>query len=84
MLLLHILIALSSVIFTAYTSFTPSKAKLQKAYALVGLTLATGTYLIATKPVHMVQTCITGLVYIGLVTVGLIYARQRLAREVQK
>ena len=81
MLLLHIIIALSSVIFTGYTSFTPSKSKLQKAYLLVGLTLATGTYLLLTKPTHMVQTCITGLVYIGLVTVALVFARHRLARS---
>ena len=78
-LMLHILIALSSVGYTTYLLITPSAAGLRRAYALVGLTLASGLYLVATTPGHILQTCLTGLVYVGAVTAGLAAARHKLA-----
>lgn len=76
---LHVLIALSSIILTGITSFSPSKLKLTLSYVLVGMTIASGTYLIITMPAHMISTCFEGLLYIGVVTVGLIFAQRKLA-----
>jgi hypothetical protein len=78
-ILLHVLIALSSVGFTGYTSFFPSKNKITFSYALVALTIGTGTYLIISRPAHMIATCFEGLVYIGVVTIGIIFAQRKLA-----
>ncbi len=75
----HVFIALASVICTGYTSFFPSKTKLAVSYGLVALTIASGSYLIFTKPAHMIATCFEGLLYIGVVTIGIIFAQKKLA-----
>jgi hypothetical protein len=78
---LHILIALSSIIYTAYVFFAPSRSKLHLSYALVALTLITGTYLVILNPSHLTQACTTGLIYLGIVLTGLISAHQRLSHK---
>ena len=80
LLILHIAIALSSLVTTGLAFFAPTNLKLRASYALVGLTVATGTVLIVTRPAHMVQSCTTGLVYLGLVFTSIILARQKLVR----
>ncbi len=80
-LLIHILIAVASIVSTTYLYFRPSKKKFYVAYSLVGLTLASGTYLMVMKPAHMVQACVTGLVYLAVVVVGIALAHKKLASE---
>lgn len=79
MLATHIAIALISVIYTAYVYIAPSKAKLGGSYVLVALTVATGTWLIIANPAHMVQSCITGLVYLGVIFFGIALAHRKLS-----
>ena len=79
MLILHIVIALLSVIYTAYVYFSPSKTKLNGSYLLVAMTVVTGTWLIIANPAHMVQSCITGLVYLGVIFFGIVLARRKMA-----
>ena len=79
----HITIALFSVIYTAYIYFSPTKAKLRLSYTLVALTVATGTWLIVANPAHMVQACMTGLVYLAVEFFGIALARHKLATESQ-
>ena len=81
-LLFHIIIALASLAFTTFVVVAPSKPRMQFAYSLVVLTLVTGSYLVLTKPGHMAETCVTGLVYIVAVSLGLIAARQKLANQI--
>jgi hypothetical protein len=80
-LLLHILIALSSVGFTTHLWWRPSKAKLFVSYGLVGGTLVSGTYLVISTNAHMLQACVSGLVYVGVVAVGIAGAQRKLALE---
>lgn len=82
-LLAHIAIALTSVAFTTILLFAPSKLKLHISYALMGLTLASGTLLLIENPAHMVQACTSGLLYTGLTTFGILTARNRLAAQKQ-
>lgn len=77
----HIIIALLSVVFTTYMIFAPSQAKLRASYGLVTLTLASGTYLVVNSSGHLLQACTTGLLYVGLVSIGIAMARKKLARE---
>jgi hypothetical protein len=79
MLVAHIVIALTSIVFTAYLYFSPSRTKLRASYALVALTIGSGTWLIIANPAHMVQACLTGLVYLGAVFFGISMARDKLA-----
>ncbi len=80
-LLFHITIAVSSVLYTTYLFFTPSKVKFYISYALVGLTILSGTYLIVALPAHMLETCTVGLAYIAAVSVAIVAARKKLAHQ---
>ena len=78
-LIFHILTAISSVLYTAYVFFYPSQSKLRISYLGLTLTILTGTYLVITKPAHLTQTCVTGLVYIGVMLAGILAVRHKLA-----
>ncbi len=78
-ILLHVVIALSSIATTTYAFFFPSKSKLRLSYSFTAATVATGFYLLAAYPAHMIQTCTTGLIYLAVIIVGTVSARYRLA-----
>jgi len=77
--LLHIAIALSSVSLSTYTYFRPSRSALYSSYGLVGATFASGFYMVISSPAHLMQACMSGLVYLGVVALALLAARQKVA-----
>lgn len=77
-LVLHIVIALSSIAYTTFTYFTPSKNKLRISWMLVALTIASGTWLVISAHSALLQSCTTGLVYLTIVSAGIIAAQRRL------
>ena len=77
-LVLHIVIAVVSVLFAAYGFLMPSKIKLRVTYVLIGATLASGTYLVVMAPAHMVQACTAGLFYTAIMIVATIAVRRRI------
>jgi hypothetical protein len=79
LLISHISIAIASMILTAITFVSPSKTKLRVIYALVAATLISGTALVVMNPVSMAKTCVTGLVYLSLVAVGIVATQKKLA-----
>jgi hypothetical protein len=81
-LLFHVVIALSSLAYTTYTFFLPSKSKLYASYALVALTLASGTYLVLSTHTRLLPACTTGLIYLGAVSSGLVLTNRKLARDI--
>jgi hypothetical protein len=80
-LIIHIAIALSSIAFTTFTFFKPSQAKIKTAYAFVAATIGTGTYLVFLNPSHLASACTTGLIYLGIVGVGIVSAQYKLAHQ---
>lgn len=80
-LLIHIIIAVTSVAFTTLLFVLPTRTKFRINYALIGLTLATGTYLVVSTNTSMLKACMSGLFYITLVTAGTVAARYRFARH---
>lgn len=80
MLISHIIIAISGLVLTTYLYFRPSTKHLRMAYGAVGLTFATGFYLVAMAPSHMLMACIEGLVYLGIASIGIVAAKAKLAR----
>lgn len=77
---LHIAIALWSLVHAALTYAKPSKAKIGVAYVLVSTTLVTGGYLIATSAgSHLPEACLTGIMYLGVASLGLTAAHRKLA-----
>lgn len=83
-LVTHILIALASVAYTTYVFFAPSQAKLRGSYAFIAATLLTGTYLVMQNPAHMLRSCLTGLAYTGIMTVGVYAVQRKLAHQHQE
>lgn len=78
-LVTHIIISLSSVVYTSLLLLKPTQAKLYVSYLLVAATLASGIYLTVVNPASMLRTCTTGLVYVVIVTAGIAVARKKLA-----
>lgn len=77
--ILHVIIACLSVGLASYSYARPSASMLRAAYGSIGLTLVSGLYLVWSAPAHMVQACTAGLIYISVVSVGVVAARTRLA-----
>jgi hypothetical protein len=71
MLVLHIVVALASLLSTALAFVMPSKTKLHISYVVVALTLVTGTYVVLSMHASMVRSCFTGLIYLAVVSAGL-------------
>lgn len=80
---LHISAAIISLLVSGYSYFRPSARLMKASYSLVGLTLASGTYLVIAGPAHILSVCLSGLLYIGAVSTSLALARGRLARQLQ-
>lgn len=78
---LHIVIAMLSVLFTTYLYLRPTRLKLRVSYGLVSATLVSGTYLVLSMQAHMLQACITGLLYVSGTCIGIALARGKLAAE---
>lgn len=80
----HITVALTSVLLSSYSFFLPSINKLRIAYGLVAMTLISGTWLVIAAHVPILSGCLSGLVYVGIVLVGLVPARYKLAKQTQQ
>jgi hypothetical protein len=80
-LLLHIIIALSSVGFTTYLFFAPTRTKLRASYTLIAMTLVSGTYLVVSTKANLIRACATGLVYVAATSIVVAYSRHKLAKE---
>lgn len=82
--LIHVVVALSSIAHTTLTFFVPSKIKLQIANGLVFATLASGTYLVVSTHAAILGACMTGLFYLSGVSIGIFAATRKLALQTQK
>ncbi len=80
-LLLHILLAISSILFATSLFLAPSDQKFKANYFLLAATLASGTYLVIDRASHLVESCFLGLVYLGAVSLAIVSAKRKFARE---
>lgn len=79
--LLHVLIALTSIGFTTYLYCRPSKRKFYASYSLIAATLASGTYLVISTHAPMLSSCTTGLLYLGIICCIMVPAHIKLAAD---
>jgi fumarate reductase subunit C len=77
-IVLHVIIALSSIAFTTVTFFMPSSLKINIAASLVAATLASGTYLVWSSHSRIIEACLMGLFYTAGVTYGIVAAQRKL------
>ncbi|HSX36352.1 MAG TPA: hypothetical protein VLH84_05465 [Patescibacteria group bacterium] len=78
--LIHVSIALISVVWATITWIRPSRAGLRASWSLVTLTLASGTYLVVSTHSALAPACLSGLTYTSLISLGLVHAKHRLAK----
>lgn len=76
-LLIHITIAISSILVAFYTLFSPTKNRLRASYVLTGLTLASGSYLVIAGQSNLLHACISGLAYLTVAYTAIIAAQKR-------
>jgi hypothetical protein len=79
MLIMHIAIALTSVVFTTYLYLSPSRTKIHTAYGLVAATLGTGTYLVVSMQSSLLHSCLAGLGYLAVVATGIALSARKLS-----
>lgn len=81
-IVLHVVVAITSLLYGLFLLIAPSQHKLYIATALVTLTLLSGTYLVVSSHSHLLPACTAGLIYLGAVCSQLVFAKRRLAQEV--
>lgn len=78
MLIIHISIAILSILFASASLLRPTYNKLITSYISVGATLVSGTYLVLSTKSSMISACISGLIYTTIVVAALHMAERRL------
>ncbi len=82
-ILIHVLIALTSVVLATVVVFRPSLRLFVVHYGFVAATVATGSYLLVAYPTHIVQSCAVGLVYLAVATTLSVVAQVRIRKFVE-
>lgn len=82
-ILIHIIIALSSIIIATLAFFKPSSRTLIISYGFIIATIASGTYLLITVPSHILQSCLTGLGYLTVISLVMVATHVRLNQRTQ-
>jgi hypothetical protein len=77
--LVHVVIAISSLISTSILAFIPSRFKLKLSYYLIATTLASGTLLVVITRQPILHSCLAGLVYLMFAMSGVVAGNRRLA-----
>jgi hypothetical protein len=80
-ILIHVVIAVSSVLYSSIVLLSPNEKKLKASYGLVAATVASGTYLIISMPSHLVSACFSGLTYLAVVMTLTLASHYRLASK---
>jgi ABC-type Fe3+-siderophore transport system permease subunit len=80
MIILHIAVALASIVLTSLAYFALSRRALTGAYITAGATLATGIALVVISPSTMLHVCMAGIAYLAVVSLGIVLARGRIRR----
>lgn len=68
LILLHVILALSSLGLAVYNLIKPTMARLKTSYGLAGATLGSGALLVVVNHASVLRTCMTGLVFFASVT----------------
>lgn len=77
-ILIHVIIALTSIIIASVGLFRPSLRTFAISYGFIIATVASGTVLLVSSPSHILQSCLSGLGYITVVSIMTIASHVRL------
>ncbi|MDQ2973250.1 MAG: hypothetical protein M3Q79_02095 [bacterium] len=68
MIIIHVILALSSLAVATYNLYRPASSRLKLSYALAAATLSSGVMLVFINNASVLRTCVTGLLFFALVT----------------
>ena len=77
---LHVIVALLSMAWTTFGYIRPTRKNLYTSYALVGLTFASGFYMVWSEPAQMLRACMSGITYLAIVSAGIVLTHKKLVR----
>jgi len=77
MVILHILVAILSLGGVSYAYVRPTATKFYLTYGLVGVTVLSGILLAVMVPARMAHVCMTGVVYIVVMSISILAARTK-------
>lgn len=77
-LIVHIILAVTSIVQVTHAVFFPTKYKLQIGYLLTLCTVISGFLMGITSPMSIGQVCVRGVIYLGLTITMLVLARKRM------
>lgn len=77
-LLLHISVALASLLTAGLTFVSPSRSRIRVSQGLVAATIVSGTYLVISMNVNLLHVCLMGVVYLAVIGFGLVVASRKL------
>ncbi|MGV9001907.1 MAG: hypothetical protein ACOH18_03035 [Candidatus Saccharimonadaceae bacterium] len=80
-ILLHVLIALSSIVLASFTFFKPTTKRLLASYGFIVATVASGSYLLLAMQADILRTCLSGLFYLTVVSIVTIATHVRVQRR---
>lgn len=78
-IVLHVIIALTSLVWATIGYIRPTNTNLRVSYALIALTFITGFYMVMMEPAQMLRTCLSGVTYLAIASVGVLLTRRKLA-----
>jgi hypothetical protein len=81
LILAHVFVAFASVAWVTHLYLHPSRRRLHAAYGLIAVTLMSGTYLVVSTGSPLLSSCVTGIMYLGLVSIGLYASARRLSSD---
>ena len=81
LLFLHISLAILSILWVTFTLYRPTPERLQFSYVMVSAVLLSGVDLVWISNQNIVQSCVMGLIYLGVVMLGAHAARKRLLQS---
>jgi hypothetical protein len=77
-ILIHVIIAFTSLIIASFSFFKPTMQKLIVSYGFILATVGTGAYLLVSFPSHILQSCLTGITYLTIVSAATVATHVRL------
>ena len=83
-ILIHVLIALTSIGVASVVYFKPSVQRLIVSYFFIIATVGSGTYLLISSPSNILKSCLVGLLYLTVVSIVTIASHVRLKKFAQE
>jgi hypothetical protein len=83
MLIIHVIIALTSILLATASLVAPSRNKLRINYGFIAATVVSGTAMVVVTQAPMLSSCMSGLSYLAVAVALSVAAEYRLSKAVE-